>query len=118
MIPMGSGDFIIAVNAAIRKAIRKQQGAKIDVRLEAENKPIALSHELVECLQDEPAAKIYFYSLPKSHQMYFNKWIESAKTEPTKAKRISQALAAMIRKKGFAEMLRSIKAKKDLFDFR
>jgi uncharacterized protein YdeI (YjbR/CyaY-like superfamily) len=66
-------------------------------------------------LQDEPAAKHYFQSLPKSHQHYFSKWIESAKTEPTKTKRIAMAVNAMSKKMDFGQMLRSAKEDNRLF---
>src|ERR1700734_1203906 len=41
LIPMGEGDFILALNAAVRKAIRKQKGATLDVQLEVDGKAIA-----------------------------------------------------------------------------
>jgi len=66
------------------------------------------------CMNDEPAAIKYFNSLPKSHQNYISNWIRSAKTEPTKTKRIAMAVSALSRNMGFVEMLREQKAKKDL----
>ena len=49
-----------------------------------------LSVDFMECLSDEPKALEKFNSLPKGHQRYFSKWIEDAKTDPTKTKRITQ----------------------------
>lgn len=106
MIPMGGGDFIIPVNAAIRKATGKRFGATLKVQLEIDNSPILPSAELIECLQDEPDAFKYFNSLPQSHRNYFTKWIESAKTEPTKTKRIALVIKTMVRKMDFGAMLR------------
>lgn len=107
LLPMGDGDFILPLNAAIRKSIRKQQGATLAVTMEADDTPVQLSTDLMECLADEPEALAHFKSLPKSHQNYFSKWIESAKTEPTKAKRIAQAVNALAKKWGYAEMIRN-----------
>lgn len=104
---MGGGDFILPLNAAFRKAIRKRQGATVTVIMDVDDSPLLLSQDFVECLQDEPNALVYFNTLPKSHQNYFSKWIESAKTEPTKAKRIAQAVSALAKKWGFAEMVRA-----------
>ncbi|MDP9230886.1 MAG: YdeI/OmpD-associated family protein [Bacteroidota bacterium] len=113
LLPMGNGNFIMALNTTIRKGIRKRKGAKLNVQLEADDAPIKLSAEFMECLADEPKAKIFFSKLPKSHQHYFSKWIESAKTELTKAKRIAQSVNALSVNKGYGEMLRALKNNKD-----
>ena len=109
LIPMGEGDFIMALNAAMRKATGKRNGDKLWVQLEVDEKPPELCAELLECLSDEPVAQEYFDGLPYSHRLYFSKWIESAKTAPTKAKRIAQAVTALSRKWGFPEMIRANK---------
>lgn len=107
LIPMGGGDFIMALNADIRRAIGKKKGAIIKVRLAVDEIPYQVNAAFVECMEDEPAALVYFQSLPRAHQHYFSKWIESAKTESTKIKRIAQAVSALARKMGFPEMLRA-----------
>lgn len=107
LMPMGEGDFIMAVNATMRKGIGKRKGDKLKVQLEADNKQPPLSKDLLECLSDEPAANEYFNSLLYSHRLYFSRWIESAKTPQTKAKRIAMAVTALAKKFGFSEMLRS-----------
>ena len=77
------------------------------------DRPYQLSADFIECLNDEPGARGFFGTLPKGHQNYFSKWIESAKTEPTKAKRIAQAVTALAKKQGFPEMLRALKDSRD-----
>lgn len=106
LVPMGDGDFILPINAAIRKATGKRLGATLKVQLEIDSTPILPPAELLECLADEPAALKYFNSLPQSHRNYFTKWIESAKTDATKAKRIALVIKTMIRKMDFGAMLR------------
>lgn len=112
-IPMGGGDFIIAVNAEMRKAIRKSQGDSVEVKLALDKQEVAVSADLLECLQDEPVALKNFNSLPGSHQNYFTRWIESAKTETTKAKRIAQAIAGLSLGRNFGEAMRTIKKRKE-----
>nr|MBP8244154.1 YdeI/OmpD-associated family protein [Chitinophagaceae bacterium] len=51
-------------------------------------------------------AKAFFESLTGSHQRYFSKWIDSAKTEPTRVKRITMAVNALAKKWGYGEMIR------------
>jgi hypothetical protein len=107
LIPMGKGDFIMALNAAVRKAIRKMKGDQLRVELEVDAKAIVPPRDLLECLADEPEALKYFKSLPKSHQNYFGNWVKAAKMEPTRAKRIADVIEAMVRHRNFGEMLRA-----------
>ena len=109
LIPMGEGNFIMALKADLRKAIGKQKGATLLVALAVDTIPYQVNILLLECLEDEPAAMQYFKSLPSSHQHYFSKWIESAKTVQTKTKRIAMAVNAMSKRMDFGQMLRSAK---------
>ena len=106
LLPMGEGDFIMPLNAALRKGIRKQKGATVKVQLAVDASPILPPSELIECMADEPEALQYFNSLPQSHRNYFTKWIDSAKTDATKAKRIALVIKTMVRKMDFGAMLR------------
>ena len=114
LMPMGGGNFIMPLNANMRKAIGKRKGTTVTAQLELDDTPLAIDKDLMACMNDEPAAIKYFNSLPKSHQNYISNWIRSAKTEPTKTKRIAMAVSALSRNMGFVEMLREQKAKKDL----
>ncbi len=114
LIPMGGGDFIMALNADLRKAIGKTKGAILIVQLAVDEIPYHVNALFLECMEDEPAAMTYFKSLPIAHQHYFSKWIESAKTEPTRVKRIAQAVSALDKKMEFPEMLRAKKKEKDM----
>lgn len=109
LLPMGGGNFILTLNASIRKAIRKTAGAQLKVRLEVDLEPILPPKELLECLADEPIAMERFQQLPKSHQNYFTQWINTAKTEPTKAKRIAASINTLAKGQGFSEAVRSLR---------
>lgn len=109
LVPMGGGDFIIPVNAGMRKAIGKTKGAMLKVKLELDEQEYQLCPELLECLADEPVALQNFNKLPPSHQKYYSKWIDSAKAEPTKAKRIAATVNAMARNMSYGEMMRELK---------
>lgn len=106
---MGNGDFILPVNGSLRKGLRKAKGARVRVELERDRKPVALSPELLNCLDDEPAARAHFRSLPPSQQLYFSRWIEAARTEPTRAKRIAQAVTALLHQADFRLLMRSFR---------
>lgn len=108
-IPMGEGNFILAINGTMRKALGKKQGDKIKVTLKADDSKIILSPDLMICLKDDPVALAAFKKLPGSHQKYFSRWVESAKTSTTKTKRIVMTLTALSKKLDFGEMLRANK---------
>ena len=115
LLPMGEGAFIMALNAEIRKAIRKRKGDSLQVELEVDKKKIEPPKDLLECLADEPRAREYFSSLPKSHQNYFGKWVGSAKTEETRARRIVRVVDAMLKKMDYGQMIRAqAQERKDL----
>ncbi len=111
LVPMGEGDFILPVNTTMRKILRKEAGAKVHVTLALDESEVVLSADLLACLEDAPEAKAYFEKLPGSHQKYYTRWIESAKTPGTKAKRITQAIMGMTQKMNFGETLRHVKEK-------
>jgi len=107
LLPMGEGSFIMALNATMRKGIGKRQGATLKVQLDEDKKAYQLNKDFLECLHDEPKALKVFEAMPKSHQNYYSRWIESAKTEPTKTKRIALAVSSLAKWKSFPEMLRT-----------
>jgi len=81
-------------------------GDLLRVSLAVDKQQYQLAADFVACLEDEPRAMAFFNTLPGSHQRYFSKWIESAKTEPTKVKRITMAVNALAKGLGYAEMIR------------
>ncbi len=112
LLPMGGGSFIMAINATMRKGIGKRHGAMLKVHLEEDKKHYQLNADLLDCLRDEPGAFEAFNAMPKSFQNYYSKWIESARTEPTKTKRIAHAVSTLAKGMNFSEMLRSAQKEK------
>jgi len=112
LIPMGEGDFILALNATIRKKIKKQKGDKLKVSIEVDDKPVKINAELMDCLSDEPESLSFFNTLAPGHRKYFSNWIESAKTDETKTKRIAQTINALSKKWDYGQMIRDQTAKK------
>ena len=110
LLPVGDGNFIFVLNATLRKGIRKSQGAVVTVKLQEDKSPFIFNPDFLNCLLDDPEANDFFKTLPASHQRYFSKWIDEAKTEPTRVKRIAMAVNALSRKWGFPEMLRAKKS--------
>jgi hypothetical protein len=109
IMPMGGGNFILAVNATMRKGIGKRKGAMVKVQLQEDKAAIPLNAELLECLQDDPDAQAHWDTLTPGHRLYFSKWIDSAKTEATKTNRLTKAVVALAKGWGYPEMIRAAK---------
>lgn len=108
LMPMGEGAFIMAINAEMRKGIRKHKGAMLQVSLTEDTEfKVEMPGDLQECFDYEPEALAFFNSLAKSHRNYFIKWINDAKTETTRANRIANTINAAVHKWNYAQMLRN-----------
>ena len=106
LIPMGEGDFVLPINVNMRKGIRKEEGAMVTLNLEEDTDELPQSEALLICLEDEPKALEAFLKMPKSHQNYYAKWIESAKTIETKTKRITMTVNGLAMGMDYGEMMR------------
>jgi uncharacterized protein YdeI (YjbR/CyaY-like superfamily) len=103
---MGEGDYVLPINAAMRKQLKMPVGEKIRVQLSKDDSPLTIAADLLMCLEDEPQALAFFKTLAPSHQKYFSKWVDDAKTEATRAKRIAQAVEGLKRKMDYGSMIR------------
>ncbi|GGE39137.1 uncharacterized protein DUF1905 [Pedobacter psychrotolerans] len=110
-VPMGEGDFIIAINAILRKKIRKEAGAKVELWLEEDKDfKVEMPADLEVCLAEDERLLTRFLQQPKSHQNYFIKWINEAKTEKTRTKRLVMTIDAMEKLQDFGGMIRAGKS--------
>ena len=110
LLPHGEGKFILPLNEAMRKGVRKSKGAMLRVRLEFDvDYKLEVPEDLQQCFDFEPEAAEYFYSITKSHQGYFIKWINDAKTDETRANRIVSTVNAALRRIDYGMMLREKK---------
>ena len=110
LMPMGEGNFIMALKADIRKKLHKNAGAMLHCKLEEDmDYKVEIPADLQECFDFEPEALEFFNSLAKSHREYFIKWINEAKTAETRAKRVVNTANAMLRKWAFNVMLREMR---------
>jgi hypothetical protein len=108
--PMGEGNFILALKASLRKELKKEEGAVLRLELEEDKDfKIDMPADLELCLLEEKHCMENFIKLPKSHQNYYLNWLNTAKTEPTRTKRLTQIVIAMDKQMDFSEMMRSNK---------
>jgi hypothetical protein len=110
LMPMGGGEFILVLKAELRKSLHKNKGAMLKISLEEDvDFKVDMPDDLNECLEFEDGTMETFMGMPKSHQNYFIKWINDAKTDETRAKRIVNTINAMLRKLNYGQMLRELK---------
>lgn len=110
LLPHGDGSYILPLNEGMRKGFRKAKGAMLRVRLEFDpDFKLEVPDDLQECFDFEPEAADYFNSITKSHQRYFIKWINDAKTPETRANRIVSTVNAALRRMDYGMMLREKK---------
>ncbi|MHA4895463.1 YdeI/OmpD-associated family protein [Pedobacter sp. PWIIR3] len=106
-VPMGEGDFILALKAELRKQLRKEAGAVLSLELEEDKDfKIEIPEDLELCFSDEPELLTGFLKMPKSHQNWYINWLNAAKTEATRTKRIVKIVSALDRGLDFGEMMR------------
>ena len=105
--PMGAGDFIIALKSELRKKLKKEAGANVEISLEEDKDfKIEMPEDLELCLSEEAHLLSKFLKLAKSHQNYFIKWINEAKTETTRTKRLALTVNAMDKQQDYGTMIR------------
>jgi len=112
LLPMGEGNFIMPLKTELRRQLKKSHGDELHLQIELDKEEYQLNTDFVECLAEDAVAAKNFYALLRSHQNYYSKYIDAAKTESTKAKRISQVLHAMANKMDYGEMLRYARERK------
>lgn len=96
LMPMGNGRLFLPLKAQMRKAIKKQVGDTVHVRLYLDNSPYKVPEEIVACLEVEPKALRVFLQLSESQQKKNIDWIYEAKQESTKEKRIVEMIEQLI----------------------
>jgi Domain of unknown function (DUF1905)/Bacteriocin-protection, YdeI or OmpD-Associated len=105
-IPMGDGEFIIAINASMRKGINRPVGAILDIKLDIDTDAFMPDADLIACLNEDAIAKSVFEGFTAGVQRYYHNWVGTAKTASTKANKIAKILSALNRGMNFSEMLR------------
>lgn len=113
LVPMGGGDYILPLDEKIRKVLKKEVGNPVSLLLEHDvDFKIEMPEDLEVCLAQEENLLEHFLSYTKAHQNYFINWLNTAKTEVTRTKRLVMIVDAMAKKQDFGLMMRSNKREK------
>lgn len=88
LMPFGNGLLFLPVNAKIRKAIKKEAGDYVHIRLFEDERPQGIPDEIMDCLKDAPKALERFLVLADWEQKLYIESILDAKKRDTQVERI------------------------------
>jgi hypothetical protein len=109
LMPMGKGNYILPINAAMRKILGKKPGDFVRLHLEKDTDVWRMNADLEACLLEVPDTYKLFCALPLGHQRYFSNWIESTKNPTLRADRIFKTIFAVENKMDYGAMIRHFK---------
>ena len=97
LVRMGGSCHILGVRKDIREKIGKTIGDEIEVVVEedTELRVVEVPQDLADALKNEPVAEANFAKLAYSHQKEYVQWIEEAKREQTRQKRIEETVSTL-----------------------
>jgi hypothetical protein len=88
------GEFMVGLNKEVRTDAGVQAGdtVSLELKLDSEPRTVEVPPALADALDADPEAKTTFEGLAFTHRKEFARWIEEAKREETRARRVTQAL--------------------------
>jgi Bacteriocin-protection, YdeI or OmpD-Associated/Domain of unknown function (DUF1905) len=88
------GEFLVGCSRAVRGAAGVQAGDTVTLRLELDRAPreVEVPEALADALAGDAAARTAFEGLAFTHRKEFARWIEEAKRDETRTRRVGQAL--------------------------
>jgi Bacteriocin-protection, YdeI or OmpD-Associated/Domain of unknown function (DUF1905) len=88
------GESLLGLSRAIREAASVEVGDEVDVTLELDRAPreVEMPPALTAALADDEQARAAFEALAFTHRKEFARWIEEAKREETRTRRIDKTL--------------------------
>jgi Bacteriocin-protection, YdeI or OmpD-Associated/Domain of unknown function (DUF1905) len=92
-----SGEFMLPVSAEVRESTGVKAGVEVDVDLELDTAPraVTLPPDFADALNGDAEAKRFFDGLSYSNQQRFVFSIEEAKTPETRQRRIAKAVSTL-----------------------
>ena len=84
------GEFLVGLN----REVRKEAGDTVAVRLELDNEPreVEVPPALQQALSSDAVARKAFEQLAYTHRKEYARWVDEAKREETRQRRVEKAL--------------------------
>ncbi len=92
--PMGGGSHVLGLHKATRAAIGKSIGDRVAIVIEPDlaERTVAVPTDLAKGLAKNRAARTAFETLAYTHRKEYVEWIEQAKRDETRRRRIAETL--------------------------
>jgi len=96
---MGGPNHMLIILKGIREQIGKTFGdeIKVSVELDVEERVVTVPAELRRALKGNPKAKAVFEKLSFTHQKEYVTWINEAKKEETRVRRITKTMEMLVK---------------------
>lgn len=93
VVRMG-GEYLLGLSRAVRLQAGVEAGATVAVALELDTAPreVEVPEALAEALAEDPAARAVFDGLAYTHRKEYARWVDEAKKEETRRRRVTQAV--------------------------
>jgi hypothetical protein len=88
------GEFMVGLNRQVREGAGVQAGdtVTLELALDTEERTVEVPPALAEALDNDPQAKTAFAGMAFTHRKEYARWIDEAKKEETRARRVAQAV--------------------------
>ena len=88
------GEFLVGLSRAVREEAGVEAGDTVDVSLELDTAPreVEVPEALADALAGDPEARNSFDQLAYTRRKEYARWIEEAKREETRERRVARAL--------------------------
>ena len=91
------GEFLLGLNRAVRQEAGLQAGDTVEVEIELDTDPreVVVPDALADALAHDVAARAAFDALSYSHRKEYARWIEEAKRDETRERRVAKTLVRL-----------------------
>src|ERR1700759_649084 len=88
------GELMVGFNKEVRTGAGVQAGdtVTLELKLDIEPRTVEVPPALAEALDADPEAKATFEGMAFTHRKEYARWIDEAKREETRARRVTQAV--------------------------
>jgi hypothetical protein len=88
------GEFLLGLNREVREGAGAEAGDTVEVSLELDTAPreVEVPEALATALAGDDAARTAYEGMAFTHRKEYARWIEEAKREATRERRVTQAL--------------------------
>ena len=92
LMPLGNGNLVLVVKAAIKKIIKKEAPDAVHVILYEDTTPLIIPEDILLCMRYEDGVLEKLQTYTDGQKKAFIDWINSAKTKQTRVDRIAKTI--------------------------